>query len=295
MRSFLEGYLNKLVNIFDSAIQKGGKEVKVEMAALPLHATENEFIAAAWTGLIKNWNFNFEAPVDKVVDKTVQTMYSYYRKDKRPFREGIGFERVAEQSFFDIPDAVFDLIDTRAIEFLKSVDSFWLGKFINDPDTERRITDWLKDQFESGNVPVGPDNPLVDSFIHAFSDIVRLEAWKIRRIIETTANRTRNFGNLNYINQAQVQKFEIVEVNDSRTCPWCKHMNGKIMSVTTAVTSMNELVNDGFDRMPELTPFATTVKIEDFKKLDAVSLQLAGFSTPPYHPHCRGRIVADFS
>jgi hypothetical protein len=119
-----------------------------------------------------------------------------------------------------------------------------------------------------------------------------LERWKIRRIIETTVNRARAYASVNYISQAKISEYEVAEVGDAKTCAYCQHMDGQIMEVKNTVEALDTMTDKGVASVGEYMPFATTMKIEEFKQLGAADLQAAGFHTPAYHPHCRGRIVA---
>ena len=192
---------------------------------------------------------------------------------------------------FEIPESVFTMLDARALEYLQSLDQIWLGKFITDEDTLKRITRWIEKEMVGKNLTLGRDGEAVKSFVDRFIDEVKLESWKIRRIIETTANKVRNTANLMYINQAKVEKYEVVEVLDKRTCGWCRHMHGKIFSVSTTLRKLENATNRPQSEIASVTPFATTVNLEDFTNLSAIELQTMGHDVPSFHAHCRGRVV----
>lgn len=291
MKKFVKDYLEKVEVKFNSAIWRSYKKIRSQFNNLEEDASLEDVQAAFLFGLYQNWEENFAAPVEKIVEKNLEPMYSHYRKDKKVFQDGDGFAR---QSFFTIPDAVFELVDARAIDFLETLDKVYLGKFINDPDTEKRILKWIKEKFDSGDVPIGKESPLINEFIKEFGAMVELEAWKIRRIIETTANRTRNIGNVMYLNQAQILNYEVVEVMDDLTCGYCKHMNHKKFSVKVTSEKFDSLFKSGIDNIKQYSPFATKFKLDEFVKMDAKTIQANGIDLPSYHCHCRGRIVAYF-
>jgi SPP1 gp7 family putative phage head morphogenesis protein len=259
---------------------------------LPEGATLNQVTAAILFGLIKSWDNSFANPVADIVDDNIIDIYYFYRADKNIFSNAPENNKT-KQEYFVVPDAVFELLDYRAIEFLQTLDRVYLGKFITDPDTEARILKWIKERFESGNVPVGQDNPLIDEFVQEFGDVVRLESWKIRRIIETTTNSARNTANVNYMSQALIAEYQVVEVMDDKTCGWCRHMNGKTFSVRIAVEQQERLYRDGINMLPKYSPFATSMKLDEFVKLDPKSIQNKGVRIPA-HPLCRGRYIAHF-
>jgi hypothetical protein len=291
MKEFVKDYLEAANKKFNSAIWKSFGLIRTQFNDLTEGASLDQVQAAFLFGLYQRWDDNFSAPIEKIVEKHIEPIYDHYRKDKSIFEEGEGFSR---QSFFTVPDAVFELIDARAIEFLETLDKIYLGKFITDPDTEKRILNWLKEKFDSGEVPIGKNSPLITEFIKQFGAMVELEAWKIRRIIETTANRTRNIGNVMYLNQAQVVDYEVVEVMDDITCGYCKHMNHKKFSVKYTAEKFDSLFKSGIDNIKQYSPFATKFKLDEFVKMDAKTIQANGIDLPSYHPHCRGRIIGHF-
>ena len=200
-----------------------------------------------------------------------------------------------KQSFasdFEIPEAVFDLDDFRAIEFAESFDTTYLGKFITDEDTRRKIYNHIEQGYINGDLPFGNNPGHIKQFQKDFKSMLDLQGWKIRRIIDTSVNNIRNDANIFYINQAKVDKYEIIEINDNLTCDYCKHMNGLEFQTETTVTKINNKVNTSPDNINEVSPFATSIKIDEFQQLDSQQLSSKGIQQPSYHPHCRGRVVA---
>lgn len=294
MHSFVKKYLIAVDRQFNSALKLAQNDIVREMDLLPQNAPQEQVLAGLLFGLIKGWDNNFSSPVQDIVENNVVKIYDHYRRDESIFTQAEGFSKPSAQNFFVIPPAVFDLLDYRAIEFLESIDKIYLGKFITDPDTEKRIITWLKQRFESGNIPIGRDSSMVLDFVREFTGVVQLENWKIRRIIETTANRSRNLSNVQYLQQALITEYEVVEVMDDKTCAWCRHMNHQKFSVRQTVDQYDKVIKSGINELPTQLPFATSVKLEQFVKMDARQIQAKGMSLPSYHPHCRGRIVAHF-
>lgn len=294
MFRFVKQYLMAADDQFKQALEESEKDIAQEFDLLPANASEDLVMASMIFGLLKNWDVNYVNPVADIVENNIVSIYEHFRKDKSIFTESEGFSKPSTQSYFVIPDALFDLMDYRAIEFLENLDKIYLGKFITDPDTERRIIAWLRAKFQSGDVPIGKNSSLISEFIREFTGMVELEAWKIRRIIETTVNRTRSISNAKYLQQALVVEYEVVEVMDDKTCSWCRHMNRKKFSVRETVDKYEKLFRDGIERLPDYSPFATSIKIDQFVKMDARQIQAKNINLPSYHPHCRGRIVASF-
>lgn len=234
---------------------------------------------------------NFRKEMEGVAEDNVFDIYDHYRRDKSIFK-GAGSNSKAQFADGDIPDAVFGLLDYRAIEYLHSQDAVYLGKFITDTDTRERITRWMNVNYLAENSPVGKSGQVIDDFINDFRDTVDLERWKARRIIETSVNKIRNYANVNYIDQANVTNYEIVEVLDDRTCRHCRHMNGMTFEVKKTVSKIKAVIDGGHEAAQQLSPFATTIQVDDFEQLTASDLQARGVDAPSYHPHCRGRVIA---
>lgn len=293
IRAFLSAYLTEADDQFKKAVEKSYRPIRAELAQLPDAASLQTVQAAFMYGLYSSMERNFADPIQSIVEDNIEPIYSFYRKDKSVFEDGVGFGR-ARTSLFIIPDALFDLVDARAIQFLEDIDRMYLGKFITDADTERRILRWLQEKFEKGDVPIGRNSTLIAEFMQEFGSVVMHESWKIRRIIETTVNRSRNIGNVFYLNQAKIVTYEIIEVMDDKTCGWCRHMNAKRFDVKQTVDQYEDLFNKGVEKTPQVTPFATKFKLDEFVKMDSKLLRANGVTLPSFHPLCRGRVVAFF-
>jgi len=303
MLAFVEKYVGDINIIYSEALEKAKKPIEEALTLLPEDPSESLVINATLTGLLISWDSFFITPMSASVEKNLDSIYDFYRKDERPFVEADGFSAVPGKSqkvfnktkgrFFDIPEPVFDLLDVRALEFLESMDILWLGKFITDQDTQRRITQFITNEVIGESLSIGNKGQAIERFTEKFINFVSLERWKIRRIVETTANRARNTGNVLYMNQAKVQSYEVVEVADQLTCPWCLHMHGKVFQIAPTVEKIQELAAQDFENLPQIAPFATSTPIDQFTKFSAVELQSMGYDVPSYHPHCRGRVVAN--
>jgi thioredoxin-related protein len=83
-----------------------------------------------------------------------------------------------------------------------------------------------------------------------------------------------------------------VELMDNMTCDYCRHMNGKVFSVQKAKNRISKEISAGPESIGENSPFATSIKLADFTTMDESTLESAGITKPPFHPHCRGRVVS---
>jgi len=249
--------------------------------------------ALVYLEILRGWDNLYLHKQNTVTKNNVDKIYSHYRKDKRIFSKSATISNEAI-SYKDapIPEALFDMNDFRAIEHACSVDSMYLGKFITDPDVKKKVYRLMRERYIEGSVPFGNNPGFVSDFKKQFSELMQHESWKIRRIIDTTVSSLRNDANIKYMNQARVQKFEVIEVVDENTCEYCQTLNGMEFEVPQAVSKITGKISAGPESINSVSPFATIINLATFKGMDSSAMSASGIQQPPYHPHCRGRIVA---
>ncbi len=285
-------YITKVDANYSRYSKKSNSNIKTSFRNLRPGASLAVVQAATRLAMLKDWNNLFVSKNRRYVNKYVSNMYKHFRKDDSIFELAMSKTSSFEDEDFVVPKGVFDTFDLRTIEYLENSDDFYLGKFITDEDTINRVNKWIAEKFEKGEVPLGKDATGFIEFGNDFEDTLNLEVWKIRRIIETTSSKARNYSAVSYISQAELAKFEIVEVGDKRTCSWCATLNGKTYETTVAINKIKKIQNSAPADIGEVSEFATNVPIKEFEKLSVAELQARGFVIPPFHPHCRGRIVA---
>lgn len=286
LENLADKYYNAVSKSYETAMKKISQSLQDDVENRS-GGTVEDLQAIVYYTWYRNWNSVFISPNKENTKKYTEETYSYYRKNKKVFGSSASSNSM---QFDDIPEGLFDLKDFRTIDYLAASDDFYLGKFVVDADTRRRITAWVSNYYlEVGN-PLG-DKSLVDNFIKEFQDFAQSEEWKIRRITETTLNKARNYANVRYLDQAGIETYEIVEVGDQKTCDWCTHMDGKTFTVKSAVNLIDETISSPVQDVPKITPFATSIKIDEFKKLSEADLEAKGIMMPSFHAFCRGRVV----
>lgn len=109
-----------------------------------------------------------------------------------------------------------------------------------------------------------------------------------------TASRLATFGHLAQSDQNQVTEYQVSEVLDERTCPFCWRMHGRTFRVESELSRVeNALLTRDVDALMGLSPFSRTSP-EFLERIDGMSsdqLQQEGWGSPPYHPRCRGVLV----
>ena len=285
-------YARDIQSLFTNAIDNALTRIGQRLQQINPPSDAERVAVTVIAELLRTWDQDFVNNISEIANPIILRTYNFFRRDQTIFPEGTEFSR---QSFQEIPDAVFNLTDFRTIAHLQNLDDVFMGQFITDADTRRRIRNFLIENFIEGNVPIGPDSPGIDLFLSRFGEFVNNEGFKARRIIETTLNQARNFGSLNYMDQLGITRYRILELNDNRTCPYCRFMNGKVLDIGPARRQMLEFIEAGADgnRIRQIKPFAPTVPLEEFRSLTNEQLQAMGFNVPSFHPHCRGRTVAE--
>lgn len=278
--SIYSTFIEKISNLLEKSFEKESKK-------MTLSEVQNKIY------LFVRLNFNdlFVNKCKKIIETQTKNIYLKARKDKSIFLINSN-----NYSSFNnnIPDAVFHLLDYQTIEFLTKIDTFYLGEMVVDERFKERLFNYIRNNYIESDIPIGKNKESIDKIKNAFSELMLAESYKIRRIIDTSVNRMRNFGNINYMSQAKIEKYKILEVMDKITCAYCSHLNNKEFTLKNTREKIEKLVESNPSDMPDLFPFATIMPIDDFKKLTTEQLENSKISLPPFHPHCRGRVVAIF-
>src|SRR5690606_34172565 len=135
------------------------------------------------------------------------------------------------------------LKDIRTMDYFKNSDKLYLGKFITDDDTKKRITAFIKEQYLENGVPLGNNTEVLEAFKKQFEGVLEGESWKIVNVLSTTVNKMRNYAALNYMEQAGVEKFEVRGVPDRLQCGYCASMQGRQFTLSKAMGKMNSMIS----------------------------------------------------
>ena len=96
----------------------------------------------------------------------------------------------------------------------------------------------------------------------------------------------------------EVTTYRINEQLDTHICPVCAEMHGKTFPVQAAQTSLNVVLNTtNPDELTRLQPWPKQTKDEvaRLKAMDSATLIANNWHFPPFHPGCRGLLVAETS
>lgn len=283
---FVEQYFKASNKNYSKAIKRVVSDITKALSKLGEAVTYEQVYDTVLYRLYTNWSEAFKVPQNKTISKFVDIAYNFFRKDKSIFGE------VDKDT--NLPKATFDVVDRRAIEYFKNSDDLYLGKFITDPSTRKKIAAYIKEKYLNNDLPIGNNKEALKEFQEEFTNVLQGEDWKIRRIVDTTVNKLRNTAAVKYMEQALVEEFQIVGVNDRLQCSYCHNLQDKRFSITKAVKQVEQFVVSDPAYVPLDSPFITSVfkNADDIKNLTGEELQAKGIHYPPFHCGCRDTIVA---
>jgi len=104
-----------------------------------------------------------------------------------------------------------------------------------------------------------------------------------------STSRLIQFGALAQAEAQGEQSYQITEILDDRTCPFCRGMHGKVFEVAPAQDRLfRQLRETDPLALKSAFPFPSTnqAAIAAFSRLSNDQLRELGHDTPPYHPWC---------
>ena len=185
----------------------------------------------------------------------------------------------------------FNLVDGQAVKYVRDSDQFYFGRYVTDPKTKEALQNWLsKDWLKSGRSLQDPGE--LKLFRQRFGDRVGKEDYKIRRVVETSVSRSKNWGNILTVEQSGGTRVEIAGPDDNRICDWCRSMLGKEYELAPVVKHIKHVMSRPPEEIPDIAPFVTNVLTPTETKAASVDdLLKLGITLPPYHPSCRHRFI----
>lgn len=106
-----------------------------------------------------------------------------------------------------------------------------------------------------------------------------------------TTSRLSSYGFMYEANRQGATSYQISEILDKRTCPFCQGIHGKIFKLAPAKDRMESILRvQDPNELKTLAPFPPQ-KIADinaYADMSNAELQALGYDVPPFHPRCRG-------
>lgn len=263
--AWAEEYMTRLAPALQTTSDDAVRAVADWVGSLDTPLSKDEFETAA-IGLLGG---SYASMDTSAVRGAVEGMYKWYQ---------------TTGGLAPTVDFGFGGADVRAVEALSELDSFYLSKFVTNPDAYAAMRDFLGDRYlQQGEGIFGAGDPSAIAELKNLMSrkLTELSTAQVSRIVDTGVQRIRNWANLGQLYKAGAVEIEIVE--PTRDCDFCKSMHGRIVSVAAAYDTMQRHIGmSASEYEAELKANTPTVEnAEDF-----VSAGLL----PPYHPYCHGRI-----
>lgn len=228
----------------------------------------------------------------KQIRTTTRSIYEYYRlRDLTPFGDADPIRlRLGG------PDKV-------SIKFIGELDHFYFSKFADNTREPMRKF-FVERFFGDGALLFDEDSDAWREFQRAAGDrFKKLGYRQIRTVIETATARTRNWAHIGTMAQAEIELAKLVATLDARTTPLCEFLDGKLVKVGVAqstIERLNQLAPAEFERALYKTELSKGIAnnpvdtirryLEEDGRTIGDELTKTGRGFPPFHPNCRTRM-----
>lgn len=198
----------------------------------------------------------------------------------------------------------FDVVDEGAVDALNGQNSFWVGEHyaVNVSESIATVVKETIIQHGANRAVAGKvlQKALQKQFgiVNPPGGYTGSSKSYFEGLAANAATTARVSGQLRSFEQLDFTELEVVNPDDERTSPQCRHMNGKVFTVEQARAQMDEvLAADSPDDVKSAQPWLdigdmkdASPKAGDQGAKDAQALADAGVVLPPYHFRCRTTI-----
>jgi len=255
-------YLSRLRPSLQNVREQALDDIEDWMRSLPAPPSQEQFITRI-EGLLGS---AFAALDRKVISDTITEIY-------RAYRAAPGIE------------VAFGGPDLRAMKFLAKLDHFYISSYLRNKDAQAAAQGFLRERYLEQGAGLFGRGSAED--ITAFRDLFGkklsdLEEWQVRRIADTSVQRTRNWASVAQLQEAGIQELEIYEPTED--CDFCRAINGTVISVPVAYGRMME--------QAEMTAAEYEADMRSAEiSIDKIKDIVGRGNLPPWHPHCHGMVI----
>lgn len=199
----------------------------------------------------------------------------------------------------------FTLVDEGAVTAIQEEHLFWVGEHY-DANVSKEIRTVTKETV----IEAGTDRKAAAKTLQKRMKVALLgvktpggfsgsAAQYFEGLVSNAVTNARAMGQLMSFASLEVDKYQIVNPSDKRTCPVCSHVDGKIFTVQQGVSQMErDLKAKKPQDIKNIHPWLTPKEIRAISPKagplmgtagakDSKSLAAAGVSMPPFHFRCR--------
>jgi len=207
----------------------------------------------------------------------------------------IGQEEVATELA-----ATLNVTDRRVQNFLQDNALFWIGNHY-DQQVQDRIGEAADEVFENED-GVLPRREAGEKFREAFEGEFQKSTSYWRLLANDVTTKSREFGRVEGLVKADIDRYMIDAVLDRRTTAICRALDGREFRTGDAVEQRDQLVQaDDPEAVKDQSPWprerktedGEAVAVHDGERLSEMSneeLANSGILLPPFHGNCRTRI-----
>lgn len=180
--------------------------------------------------------------------------------------------------------------DQDALDVLSRANTFWVGN-LWDTGPRGKIVTLLEEYFTTGLTRDALARRLAEDFAGVSAN--SLHHW--RSVANSLATRTREIGRVSGYERSGIQQIKIKAILDDRTTTVCRHLHGRVLTVT-GLRTQAEAWMEASSRGDRITAFRVWPFIGDDEDLSQTPTRdLQGIGMPPYHHgNCRTITVAYF-
>lgn len=199
----------------------------------------------------------------------------------------------------------FELVDEEAVTFIQKEHLFWIGEHY-----EKNVSQEIREVTRGTVIESGTNRKaaakMLQERVRTALAIVKTpggysgsSASYFEGLVANAVTNARAMGQLRSFAELGVGKYQIVNPSDSRTCPPCSHLDGKVFTVQQGEQQMSrDLAAKKPEDIKKIHPWLTLAKIKAISPkpgalsgkagtLDSKNLAKAGVSMPPFHFKCR--------
>lgn len=199
----------------------------------------------------------------------------------------------------------FTLVDEGAVISIQEEHLFWVGEHY-----DANVSNEIRTAARETVIEAGVDRKVAAKKLQERMKIALFSvktpgkfsgstAQYFEGLVSNAVTNARAMGQLTSFVSLEVEKYQIVNPTDRRTCPVCSHLNGKIFTVQQGA---NQMQRDLAAKKPEdiktIHPWMTSKEIRAISPKagplkgsagakDSKKLAGAGVSMPPFHFRCR--------
>lgn len=205
----------------------------------------------------------------------------------------------------------FDLADEAAIAALEGNNVFWIGEHY-DTNLAASISATTSETIAQAGASRATAAALMAERVRATLGAVLtpggFHGSSLQYFEGLTANAmtvARTFGQIRSFEDIGIARYQIVNPLDSRTCPVCNHMDGKVFEQSQGNAQMEAEVEASTpEDIKRIHPWYTPTQLRAISSkpgqlkgaagaADSKALAAAGFSLPPFHFRCRCAVDID--